>query len=860
MPWIPYFLPWLPSWPESVVKLLANMKHIPSELWPWHITALSRCVINDLERQKTPSVSLMLALDDALLLNNFMDVRWVQQELTHVLHRLDDAVDERLPHGWSKLQAGSMGSLDESREAFKALCQLRARLALTVVPASSAAHVPASTEAVTEELDAGKIWEAIFCVRCPEKAISVNAERDSTSRAPAVALAASAAIAALLACDFSNTAVPTVIRADPDPVGAAKVSWVVLHVLQRAAVSVSNERSKKRDEWLVPELIARSTLKFLPKLCWGALDLVKNREERAALASYWLLSPDLQAGRAALSVDESFRKWAGQTLMTLGNKLRSPGSADSSEIFGQQESLFAEAAVRAVFPAAVLCPEALLRSLLGNAASPDGHIMVLKGVLKELPTLLQVGQESKCTATETAGRGTLDEHSPSLLIRLLRERMQNSAALYGESYHRALENCIMQLCSSSSKGTEGPENGTASCLIPPVAVLTNVMAPILEAQAWEKEYTWNDLSSSLRLSRKLMEANVTQGGCSTLTTELHDVIVTLLKTCLTTLDVSSRRLDVGTRGLDTPMAVLDEAHALLSVCCQVINPGSKAAAEVTQELVGAGMKEAPLRLGVAGVTASRESKFTVNAIDSLCTVWDRVDVLCEIFSTWIITGSGTCEEIAKVCRSLPLQQLREAIVVTVAVLLPCCSSSEGENLIRCVSELVRRSALPSASASEASIHAAAIEVLCRSLYALALVPGLIPLPGVDDEADSLLIGIERENHPSQRRHLAVNRHSQHLSRFCQSAVEQASKSERPSLAARAFLEVCRCAAAIHPFYDPEPLRVCLLHLAHTLSGVRSEVGAEPKGRDRIIIKAALSLKTDYSGALIAALNFLEDSA
>lgn len=227
-------------------------------------------------------------------------------------------------------------------------------------------------------------------------------------------------------------------------------------------------------------------------------------------------------------------------------------------------------------------------------------------------------------------------------------------------------------------------------------------------------------------------------------------------------------------------------------------------------------------------------------------------------------GSGSeaayAQPLLLALQQLQLPEARQALAATCAATLPVCTPAEAARVLESGLPLavlavvgppgtaVQRGQQQAQQAQPAALQAAALEVACRGVHALALQPQVCPIAGEaaagaaseEEQWDG-----QRSSGPSALRQVAVERALRHLSAHCRTLTsaagaaaagsggrvadalasqrEQAEPVAAPAggweaagvtaaLAVRCFLELSRLAAALQPFYGCATLQVCLLHL------------------------------------------------
>lgn len=397
----------------------------------------------------------------------------------------------------------------------------------------------------------------------------------------------------------------------------------------------------------------------------------------------------------------------------------------------------------------------------------------------------------------------------------------------------------------------------------------------------------NDVESVLERSEESPENGANPSGSSfeeTTRSSKREVLLgqELLACSLPLLSFSTRRIDLNSRGLELSLAAIEEAHALAMLC-------STAARQATekQEHQQQGQQQQKHPYLLEQLRIFLDSPSSIGEIDpgtvdlylrvpeqsspshnekpllpgySASTVWASADALCKALALYAVGAAEAGKrKLLALCNDIGMRGLREALVLTCAVMLPCSSTQEATEIRKGITDAVRwalsmatSSASSNSSAegslrgltSTAEVRGLVIEVLCRAVHAVALVPGLVPVAGEN------IAALATEG-PSELRARAVARLTQHLSLACQEAVSipasnfsDSSTSSagagrtRSALTARAFREVSRCAAAIQEYYDVSALRVCLLHLAQVLKHEGRDGELPPQVRN-IVAAAAV---------------------
>jgi len=510
-----------------------------------------------------------------------------------------------------------------------------------------------------------------------------------------------------------------------------------------------------------------------------------------------------------------------------------------------------DAVVDAIFPAALLLPHELLQKLLEGATSQPGQAEMLYGVLLQLPAL----------ATAEVGEGV---GGMPILAALLADRLKTSKYSLTEEYEKlALESCVLALAGvhqrhtittrpeevdkSKSRPTGGPPPHLQSVISADV-LLVHVALPALLQYPDTAE-----TALTVRIIRKLIAIDpdafllglnvesqtplpLSEDDNNSAALKTKEPVLLgerLLGHSLKTLDFSSRRIDLSSKGLHIPIDVLEEHSLLARICSTTLlrDPATAAAAARRLYDYGNGFGDAFLYLGTGDVQGPegfdwQGTKLPISVVQRTleskeATVRERACALCAVMQM-----QAVCEDCdfstqgdyyrrrrggSDTDRRLYSFFLREALIVSCAVIIPCCTSKESERIFKGVGFWINMYQEELEDVAPAALAGAVIEVACRALHALALIPGLVPIEDEEVFLDEMRAG------PSNLRRIAVARFMNRTSGLCQRLVEGVvDEALRPALAARAVRDLSRCIAAINDHYDCDPLRVGLLHLVNIL--------------------------------------------
>ena len=448
----------------------------------------------------------------------------------------------------------------------------------------------------------------------------------------------------------------------------------------------------------------------------------------------------------------------------------------------------------------------------------------------------------------------------------------------------ALEKCLIILCSIPSNASLDTGFAMASLpAVAPEEMLQYALLPVLQEASRDPAGNADEFALALRLTKRLLEilqgakatsnfnnilfpeevdlsneADVLAGMSASVSgsfkerSKPHDVALgkELLAYTVPLLALSSsRRIDLSSRGLELPLAVIEEAHAVAMLCSATARERPEIIGQLKDALTDTKTTTAAQEIDPATLDVylhinyqDTRSTITDNPMlpepPSSSTVWASADALCNVFALYAVGALDPGKsQLLALCSSIGVRGLREALVLACAVMLPCSCNEETSGIRKGLTDAVRWALSVAASSggsnssadagsarvltSSSEVRGLIIEVLCRAVHAVGLVPGLVPVAG--EEIISATPG------PSELRARAVARLTQHVSSACQdavaipsSAMSDASTSSvgggrtRAALTARAFREVSRCAAALQEYYDISALRVCLLHLAQVL--------------------------------------------
>lgn len=711
--------------------------------------------------------------------------------LGHELRSLLERVDAQMAATLHAVQGGS--PLEEEAQAlFQTLCHLRTRLVLSLpggpggsTPAAAPASGGSAAAATHSAIDAAGVWQQMLHRQSGD---TFNTS-SGTGELQMSALAAWAAVSATFGDACGGGAHAPGIDADPDPVAPGRVARVMLGLLREPAVQSSS--------W--DAAVA---------LCWAAAALVDDASQRRELMRLALRGPEHAGARAALASDAGLQRRAAEELVDVGNRLVVAASAapGSIEVFGQGAAT-AEGAARALFPAALLCPAAALRTLVGGAAGPGGRAALCLEALRELRPLAAAPLAPAAAAAAgaadpgIAGRGTV-------LVALLAERLACSALLGSDADRAALAACCAALCAPGPAGQ--PPTLAAE------ALLEEAVVPALEALRGPYVINQVDLALALQLAARLLARCPAPGAA---------LVARVRAPARRLLDWRRRRVDLSAEGLRTPLQALEQAQILLRASDELLNASGEGGGGG-----GGGEGQAhPPPPHLAGALG------------------DEAAQVCAWLQQLLASGSLPGDALAAAARWAP-GALRQGLVAACASLLPCCTADEGKAVLgpAGVGALLAAHLGGGGTAPPPAegLAAAALEVGCRAAHAAALVPELAPVAGEGPDP-------EPGAAPSALRRRAVARLLHHLARRCQrlSAPPQGAGASL-ALDLRAFAELCRCAAALQGWYDCAPLEAALLLVARAAMGRADAAGRRPEAEAELR-RAAQALG---GGAVVAALD------
>ncbi|KAG7672008.1 hypothetical protein NADE_000329 [Nannochloris sp. 'desiccata'] len=850
--WIPLLLPWLPRWHTVVAALLpcSTSPHLIRFL----ITSLARHAEHALlSMHPQDAIPAMKGLDTYLLGSSgscsCSDARAACVGLEEVL-------DSWLGRYWKYAVDG------DSEEVFQTACQLRTRLALCFSASSFNATEPEDAERKSIGREKGStnksdspsgskievtkaIWQQILYLNSPVYCkMKSGGFTGGTGPSPdnrfAIGLAAHIAVSALFLQDTTVNRLPLAhdtlkkssIFSDADPTSPARVTLAALTLLEKAAIAIQNElgvtnsvvaeeEDKRRSS---DPLLYTQSLDILPSLIWTISSLVPTLHQKQELlevfpgkgASSTAAVTMFPAARSLLESDTrstalmSFRQWALKETIALSNLVRTDEVFSKIKVLGE-EGPGMDAAVHAVFPAALLCPSILLKVLVDDATGQRGKAMLFAGILQQLPTLRSV---VNCS---TDPRCMMNNSQP-ILLQLLRSRFEASAtASLSEDQWSALQHCIVTLCSPSTMNPfpSAPTmpSGTSAPAVSPHLMLEYGVIPALNCAATTPVKSAEHLAMLLKLSRLLLELASTS---SSAILSFRTVCSQLSSVSSKFLDFSSRRIDLNSLCLLLPREVIEEAYAVAQLCGTYTSSSLSNLSKLSQS-------------GGRGDTG----------ISSGGIIWERNDALCNSLALCIASNDREIGRIAlsKVLDGIEPSQIKDALVVACAVMLACCAAEEASKLYTSLKDAVYYTLLRTGDStisesiffkkqskgeevdgntlvSGSTLQGAVIELLCRAVHAVAFIPGLIPIAG-----EEIPIG----STPSQLRCRAVARLLLHLSLASQAAIDTAASSPaslKGALIARIFIEISRCAASISEYYDVSTLHVCLMQLVH---GMKQEL-------------------------------------
>ncbi len=895
--WIPVLLPWLSQWHSLCSDLLqcSSTPHLSSFLLVSLAHHAEHALLGSHPLDAAP---VMKALDSYLLqspscYNNFGGGKDTREALINLKEVLDSWLAQHL-----KQKPGKDTDADE--EVFQTACQLRTRLALCSSLSTSEPEVEKEKDDkknILGGVDTGilrnslenshlieieeikSIWQHVLYLEGPRKPLFTKRSLDAKSNSScintrvAVGLAAHAAVSALFL--HSNTAFNSIlsnvstrlkrsnILSDVHPAGPARVTLAALNMLEHAAAAStttalvqlkpSTNKRGSLEKKTLEQLLWSQSLQILPSLIWAVASLVENLQQKQELLDLFLgsscsnskelLEPFTTKHKNARVLLESgialttFHQWALKECIALSNLVRTDEVLSKITVLGEEEPGM-DAAVHAVFPAALLCPGILLQVLLDGAATQPGKAMLLVGILQQLPNLKFLTKLNTTT-----------NNSQPLLLELLQKRLETSStASLDEDQRNALQHCILALCSPCSNFL--PKNGDTistdanSPLVTTAAVDAGALIeygilPAIQHVVATPVESAQDLSMLFKLSRLLLESTTTESTASVLLRDVASSLSsggrTLVGSQLSLLsfkflDFSSRRIDLSSLGLLLPREVIEEAYAVAQLCRE-------------SKFVS---------------LASQPSSLSPSPQQVVGNKWiERNDALCNSLAAYLLASSSTSTlstAPSNVLHGIEPNQIQDALVIACAVMLPCCATEEASKLYTWIKEAVEYTlkltktraiqALPTTNI----IDGAVIEVLCRAVHAVAFIPDLIPIAGEE---------IPRGNRPSQLRCRAVGRLLQHLSLASQAALDPLppasllsappSPSITGALIVRIFKEISRCAASINEYYDVSTLHICLLQLVNIL-------------KKELTNNTKLTLTVEMKSEIAAAVSLVNDPA
>jgi hypothetical protein len=904
--WIPLLLPWLPQQHTLSGALLSccTTPHLVRFL----ITSLAHHIEHGLlSPYALDAIPAMKSLDDYLLRSSSIASSRgsAVAEARSAFVTLEEVLDTWLARHMKQTLPSQKGSSNAEEEVFQAACQLRTRVALFFSTLRSCSSTEAETSAGVSvdslrasvdnigKEDIKEIWQRILYVKDPlsENKKSTMKNGKSSSCPPpstitrfAVGLAAHAAVSALFLHPHSTTRMidalslqgnmmytsASSIFSDPDPASPGRVVLAALGMLEEAANGATTrlsdnshranstlDQSKKKTK--KGNLVFYSEcLEILPSLIWAVSGLVEDLRQKQELLQLFLgnntsIFPRarelLEAGESregtatgtvqVKSLIKPFHLWALKESIALSNLVRIDEDSSKIKVAGEEAPRL-EAAVHAVFPAALLCPGVLLKVLLEGAAGQRGKAMLFAGILQQLPTLKSV-------------TNTINKDCQPVLLDLLKNQLRaSSATSLDEDQRSPLQHCLVTLCSPSSARDPSSSSFTAygntniptavSAVLPEV-MLEYAVLPALHGASTAPIEGAQDLALLFKISWLLLKISSTGSSSrSTTTASLRTVCSRLLSVSFKFLDFSSRRIDLNPLGLQLPREVIEEAYAVAQIC------GKYAFSPPSSSLVKLSRLSQPS-------TSSGASNNKAGG-----TIWECNDAVCDILSVYIASYSTKPFEssVTEVLEGIEPSQIKDALVVTCAVMLPCCAIEEASKLFSWFKEAVGYCLVNAGDSavkrilenhpklereknfnlSDTILEGAVIEVLCRAVHAVAFVPGLIPIAGEE---------IPIKDPPSQLRCRAVARLLQHLSLASQTAIERAAPASlHGALIARIFKEISRCAASLDRYYDVSTLHVCLMQLIHVL---KQEVA-----------KSKLTLSTEVKDSIETTAKLLHDPA
>ena len=333
---------------------------------------------------------------------------------------------------------------------------------------------------------------------------------------------------------------------------------------------------------------------------------------------------------------------------------------------------------------------------------------------------------------------------------------------------------------------------------------------------------------------------------------IEDIIKVVISRSLSILSFQRRRIDLSSFGLESSQILISEARKLVLVGCHaaISNFSDEMLETISMALINIGFEEAPVYLSrpLVNICLSTSDLDRVSNEVGSCkmrvcsTPWELANSLAAPLQIWAILWeneknnntnlSKAMEELSYFAINYSLDSLREAIVISVANLLPCCTTGEFygvlaglEVMIHILLEGKHEKTLLKFQRDHHSLEevewrdfsnpvsvSLILEILCRAIHLILLAPGWIAIAGEH------IKDIQRSDGPSDMRILAASRLVQHLNVFCHDVTYQQHNSIELQIlvTVRAFLEVSRCIIAIAPLHEQCKLDACLLYLAKLL--------------------------------------------
>ncbi|KAI3433522.1 hypothetical protein D9Q98_003332 [Chlorella vulgaris] len=585
-----------------------------------------------------------------------------------------------------------------------------------------------------------------------------------------------------------------------------------------------------------PPAAAASSWNRLLQLAAAAAAKVSDRNEQRQLLLLLLhgQQPWQSRLRLALQADAALQQRCRQELVAVANRFsaggNSAGRTAAAVVHGEERRRRTAAAVLALMPHALLCPEAVLERLVGEAlVQPGEQVNLLLDVLREMQPLA-----AYCPNQQQQQAGI---EPPTVLLRLLAQMLvpgsssqPQLAMLDTQGSRQALIQLVGGLCGAVPHGMARPATGKGAAagavspgsgelpLVSAAAMLRHVVAPALRPkqqhqqqqrhEQYQQQQPQQPKAANMLLPLQLADllvattGDVTAGGG-----EQSDQLVVLLPLLTGLLELEGRRIDrspavLQATGVDT----------------------LELAAELAQ------------RLGIESCSCSGASRYFTQQLQ-------------------IMHSAAAQAQPAQ-----RLQQLRQGMLRLLAALLPCCTAAEAREVLQAalpaaIQAAMMQAAAPAqehlhfggASASASSILpgalAAAVEAACRAARTLALRPDQAPIAGEQLPASSQppasadAMAAARATAPTVLRQVAVEHMLRHLVlhsvRLAGSESNTAgpppplppggspplrlTAAEAQALGLRCFKELCQLVAALQAAgYNCATPQAGLLRLAQQL--------------------------------------------